>query len=395
VGLCAALPLPAQDVVQSAPVDPVLAPYLRKQAPPPPLSRPPAPAESPFRTGPFVLSPRLSYRHLSADGLPVAGGRRVASEIRTIAPGLALDMGENWSLDYSPRWVSYTARALSDSVEHAAQLRGGLNWQDWSFDFAQSYDKSNQTLIETARQTDRETWSTQLGAAYAYSPKTQLSFSGSVNERYTSIAPRLRTWAFQSGLNYRISDAMSLTLQPDYSYTEIRDEPDYAKTGLLARFGWRPVDKFSASFGVGVESIESNAAAALKQSNPVLDFSMTYQPFPVTSLSLAVSRSSSSSYFTARTTDNLRWNLSLSQRLLGKLYLSAGYSRQESDYVALQDSVVAGRADEVEAYNVSLSTRLLQRLSVSLVWQKSKNISNLAAFSFSSSQYGIELGYRY
>lgn len=393
--MCAALPLRAQDIVQAPPTDPVLAPYLRKQAPPPPLSRPPAPAGSPFRSGPFVLSPRLSYRHLSADGLPVAGGRRVASEIRTVAPGLALDLGENWSLDYSPRWVSYTARALSDSVEHAARLRGGLSWQDWSFDFAQSYDKTNQALIETAQQTDRETWSTELGAAYALSPKTHLNFSGAVNERYTSIAPRLRTWSLQSSLGYKISDAVSLTLRPDYSYTEIRDEPDYTKTGVLAQLGWRPLDKLAFSFGAGVESIESNSSSALRQSNPVLDFSMSYQPFSVTSLSLAVSRSSSSSYFSARTTDNLRWNLSLSQRLLGRLYLGANYSRQESDYVALQNSVTAGRADEVEAWNLSLSTRLLQRLSVSLVWQKSKNSSNLAAFSFSSSQYGIELGYRY
>ena len=393
--VCAALPLRAQDVVQSAPSDPVLAPHVRKQAPPPPLSRPPVPAESPYRVGSFVFHPRLSYRHLSADGLPAVDGRRVASEIRTVMPGLLIDLGENWSFDYSPTWVSYTARAMADTTDQSARLSGGLVWQDWSFDFGQSYSESNPTLIETARQTDQKTWGTMLGATYRHSPKLQFEFSGSLNERYTSIAPDLKTWAGRVAVNYLLTPQLSLNVGPEFNYTEVADEPDYYGESIRAQLNWRPLDKLTLGVGGGVEYTHSNSASGVDLSNPLLDLSLSYQPFEATTLGASVSRTVSASYFRAQATDILQWNLSLNQRLLGKLYLGANYSRQESDYVALQNSVVAGRADEIEAYSFRLSTRLLQRLSVSLVWQKSKNTSNLAAFSFSSSQYGIELGYRY
>jgi hypothetical protein len=343
----------------------------------------------------LVFSPRLSYRHLSADGLPAVDGRRIASEIRTMTPGLLIDLGENWSFDYSPTWTSYTARAMADTTDHSARLNGGLTFDNGSLAFGQSYRESNPTLIETARQTDQKTWATTLDSVYRHSEKLQFEFSGSLNERYTSLAPDLKTWAGRVAVNYLLTPQVSLNMGPEFTYTEVADEPDYYGESIMARINWQPLDKLTIGIGGGVEYTHSNSASGVDLSNPLLDVSLSYQPFEATSLGASVSRSVSSSYFRAQATENLRWNLSLNQRLLGKLFLGAAYSRQENDYVALQNSVVAGRADEVEAWNLSLSTRLLQRLSVSLVWQKSKNTSNLAAFSFSSSQYGIELGYRY
>ena len=395
VTLCVTLPLQAQDVVLAPPSDPVLAPHLRKQAPPPPLSRPPALAESPFKAGPIIFHPRLSYRYLNAEGLPAVDGRRVASEIRTFTPGLLIDLGENWSFDYTPSWIAYTARAMADTTDQSASLSGGLVWQDWSFSFDQSYVESNPTLIETGRQTDQKTWATTLGSVYRHSTKLQLELSGSLNERYTSLAPDLKTWAGRIAVNYLLTPQLSLNAGPEFSYTEVANEPDYYGESVMARINWRPTDKLTLGIGGGVEYTRSNSASGLDLSNPLLDVSLNYSPFEFTTLGASVARTVSASYFQAQATENLRWSLNLNQRLLGKLYLGAGYSRQETDYVALQNAVAAGRSDEVEAWNLSLSARLLQRLSVSLVWQKSENTSNLAAFSFSSTQYGIELGYRY
>ncbi len=389
------LPLRAQDIVQPSPSDPVLAPHLRKQAPPPPLSSPPDPVESPFKVGSVVFHPRLSYRHLSADGLPAVDGRRVASEIRAVAPGLLTDLGENWSFDYSPTWVSYTARAMADTTDHSARLSGGLVWQDWSFNFGQSYMESNPTLIETARQTDQKTWATTLGSVYRHSQKLQVELSGSLSERYTSVAPDLKTWAGRVALNYLLTSHVSLNVGPEVSYTEVANEPDYYGESFMARINWRPVDKITIGVGGGIEYTHSNSSRGVDLSNPLLDVSFSYSPFEFTTLSASVARTVSASYFQGQATENLRWNLNLNQRLLGKLYLGATYSRQESDYAALQSTILSDRSDEIESYSLRLSTRMLQRLSVSLILQKSQNRSNLAAFSFSSSQYGIELGYRY
>lgn len=395
VTVCATLPLRAQDVVLTPPDDPLLAPHARKQAPPPPLSRPPALTESPFKAGPIVFSPRLSYRHLSADGLPAADGRRVASEIRTVTPGLLVDLGENWSLDYSPTRTAYTARGLTDSTSHAARLSGGLVLQDWSFEFGQSYTESNSILFETARQTAQKSWATTFGSAYRHGTKLQFQFSGSLNERYTSAAPDLKTWAGQTALNYLLTSQLSLNVGPAFTYTEVANGPDYYGESVSAGINWNPTDRLTVGLSGGVEYTHSQSASGSDLSNPLLDVLISYQPFETTTLSASVSRTVSSSYFQAQATENLRWSLSLNQRLLGKLYLGATYSLQESGYAALQDNVSADRSDEIENYSVRLSTRMLQRLSISLVWQKSNNTSSLSAFSFSSSQYGIELGYRY
>jgi hypothetical protein len=171
----------AQNVILAPEAESLLTPAQRKEAPPPPLSQPPTANETPLQWGPVVLHPRLSYRHLSADGLPAPDGRRVASEIRTLAPGLTLDLGEHWTLDYSPSRNSYTARALSDSTDHAARLNGALVFQDWTLTFGQRYGRSNQALVETARQTDQKTWNTELGAVYTASPKLQQAITGSLN----------------------------------------------------------------------------------------------------------------------------------------------------------------------------------------------------------------------
>jgi hypothetical protein len=170
------------------PSEPILAPSLRQQGAPPPLSRPPAPPLSPYKLGPIELHPRLSYSHLLSNGLPVLGGRRITSEVRTVSAGLSADLGQHWSLDYSPSWVSYTANAMADSFNQSASLSGGLSFQDLSIQVSQSYSDSNPTLVETARQTEQKSWSTHLGAAYNYSQKLKFNFSTGMAERSTNLA---------------------------------------------------------------------------------------------------------------------------------------------------------------------------------------------------------------
>jgi hypothetical protein len=196
-------------------------------------------------------------------------------------------------------------------------------------------------------------------------------------------------------VNYALSEQLDLSLAPKFSYTEIVAAPDYYGESILGRFNWRPTEKISLSLGGGIEYTHSNSASGVDRSNPLLNFSLRYQPFAATSLGLTVDRTLAASYFVSQATENLRWNLNFNQRLLGKLYFDATYSRQESDYVALRTTLLADRADVIESYSIRLSTRLLQRLSIAVLLQESKNASSLMAYNFSSRQYGIELGFRY
>jgi hypothetical protein len=147
--------------------------------------------------------------------------------------------------------------------------------------------------------------------------------------------------------------------------------------------------------GVGVQATHSTSSTSQNLSSPVFDVSLGYQPFDTTTLTFGAARTVSASYFKDLVTKNLRWNLGLQQRLLGRLYLNASYSRADGDYIATNAQGAAGRTDRVESISTRLTTRLLKRLSVSATYQQSKNTSNLAAFTFSSNQYGIELGWSY
>ena len=163
----------------------------------------------------------------------------------------------------------------------------------------------------------------------------------------------------------------------------------------MGQVSWRPVEKFTLGLGGGVKHTRSKSSNGADFTTPLLSVSLAYQPFETTSLGLSVNRSAAGSYFQSLATESLRWNLSLNQRLLGKLYLAASYGEVETDYVALLNTLLPNRSDKARTYSVRLSTRLLQRLSVALVTQETRNRSNLAGFGLTSRQIGIELGYRY
>ncbi len=387
----------AQNVILAPEAEALLTPAQRKVAPPPLLSRPPSGPETPYQLGGvFVLHPRLSFSQMWTDGLPIQGqGSRGESNISTLSAGLTLDAGDNWSLDYSPSRVNYSNDSLADSTQQSVRIRGDLSAQDWSINFNQSYNKSNQIIVETARQTDRKNLSTQLGGSYRYSPKLHLSLSGGLNDSTSSQTAKQRSYSVQGSVGYLLSAQLTLSVNPAYNYTEVDAAPDYASQSLSALISWQPAEKVTLSLGAGFDSRSTKASAGLDETTPLLNFALSYAPFETTSLSLTYARSSSASFFSSQATDNRNLSISLSQRLLGRFYIAANYAKSRRDYQSLVNNLAVNREDDVEALSFRLSTRFLKRLTASLIHQESKNRSNLAAFGYSSQQSGFEIGYSY
>lgn len=385
----------AQNVILTPERDPVQTATQRKQNTPPPPSRPPGPPESPYRVGPIILHPRLTYTYLNADGMPTRTGARVSNEIHTLAAGFSADLGANWVLDYGPTWTKNSAGELADTVDHSASLVGMLSLGGFGMQFSQSYSKSTPTSVETGAQTEEETWSTTLGTSHSLTQRLQLAGSVSVNERYTDVAPMTRTWSGQTSLAWRISDRLNAGFGPTLSYNEVQNGPDTYSESYSAQLGWRPTDKLNLSLSGGRQYTHSRSASGLDLSSPIASLSIGYSPLPTTSLSLAVSQSVAPTYQGNQVNENYRWNAGLQQRLFGKLYLSLGYSRYNNDYAGTDLFGATTRRDLVESLSARLSTKLLKQISVSINVQQSKNTSNLAAFSFSSAQYGAELGWSF
>jgi len=390
-----AVSLRAQDIIMSAPRAEAVPPFLRDQLPPAPASLPPTPAETPFKFGSFVLHPSLSYSYMNQEGLPSADGRRIASEVHTVSASLSADLGQHWSLNYSPTWVTYTARAMSDSFDQSASLSGATTVRDLGIHFTESYSNSKPTLIETGRQTQQESWGTSLSASYSFSPKVQFQASGNMNERNTDIATNTRAWSSSASLNLVFTPRISLNLGSTFGYTEIVDAPDTYNDGYNAQVSWRPADKLSFSLSTGRQYTHSNSSAGLDLSSPLLNFSLGYQPFETTSISLAAGRTVSPSYFKSQVTEGLQRSISLNQRLFGRFYFNASYGKSDTDYLATDTLATAGRKDSVKSYSAGLSTHLFGRLGVSASFSKTQNGSNDSGFSFSSKQYGLRLSYSF
>lgn len=66
----------------------------------PPLAG--APARGPFQWGVWDFHPHLLYRFIYGDGIPAGPTNHYKTIIQEISPGLLLNMGDHWLLDYTP-----------------------------------------------------------------------------------------------------------------------------------------------------------------------------------------------------------------------------------------------------------------------------------------------------
>ena len=376
--------------------EPLIVPLARVQSFAPVESRPAGPPASPYSYGSFSLKPHLSYRFIRAEGLQVTPGQATDTEINTFSFGLQADVGPHWTLDYTPTWTSYTAKAYRDTLDHAANLRGATSYGNWAFHLSENFAVASPILVETASQTKQRTWATEVGTAYTFGPALQLRSIADLNERYADTEPDTREWSTTHWLTYRYSPQLDFGIGLGLGYVDIVAQPDMKYQRYLARFNWRLSEKLTLGAEGGVDLRQSRSAAAADMHDPILQATVTYQPFSVTKLTVGHSRAVANSFYDAQVTASNGWNANLEQRLLGKLFLNAGYNRQTVAYTGM--SAISGppRDDHLRNFNARLTTApMLKRWTAALIYQRSQNRSSLALFDFTSSQYGFELGCRY
>lgn len=400
----------AQEAVISPPAGKLDAPVLRKAAPPT-LSQPGEPADAFFSWGRLSLHPHLLGRAVYGMGLPAKDGRHVASMIYTMAPGLQLDLGQNWSADYTPTWTTYTAAAIEDTIDHSVRLSGAWEVQDWALSVSENYRKSSPLLIETGAQTPQRTWATDLSATRPFGTVLNFQANASLNERYGDSFPDTRDWATMNWLTVRFTPRLIAGLGIGAGYSDIVGEPDATFERYMSRLQWNPTEKLSMNLDAGVEARHSRAAGAEDQENPTYNAELLYRPFDVTQFSFGASSSVTNSYYQNQVTENTSWNFGLQQRLLEHFYLNAVYSHRDSEFSAVAPltpviiptdptagpAVISlpGRSDQIKAFNVRLFTTLLKHWRIAATYAYSENHSSQALFTFDSTQFGLEISRRF
>lgn len=360
----------------------------------------------PFQFGPVTLRPHLSYSVSYGNGIN-AGGLANGQDtvIQQLSPGLTIDLGQHWLVDYTPTLVFYSSKELQNVVNHAASLSGGVGYGDWQFSLQQGYSSSDMPTTETAAQTSSQDYSTALGAHYAFSDKMSADFGANQDFNFVQNFQDSYTWSTMEWLNYAFGARLNAGVGAGAGYTMVENtggtginNPDMVNEQVQARLNWRATDKISFQISAGGEDLQFLAAGYDDSLNPVFSAAIQYQPFQVTQISLAASRTVGNSdyYIIAQSTENTAVSLNLNQRVLVKYHLNVGVSYTKTDFaMALAGFGGAGRTDDIYSVNVSFGRSFLKRGNWAITYQYLDDTSNTGGYSQRGSQVGFQIGYSY
>ena len=385
--------LPAQPVIQYAPAPQVVPRALR---PPPSIIASPGPG-TPFAYGPVAVFPQVSNRFVYVDGLQAQAGRPLNTYQNTLSPGVRVDIGDNWTVDYGASWTTYTNQAFRDTLGHQVRVSGNYVLRSWSARFDQGYATSTDSLVETARQTDTERISTNFSLRKVF--HSRLSGESSVGQslNFISDAPNSYSWTTQHSLNFRIIPDVTVSASVGGGYIDMDPGVNMAYVRAQGRVSWEVTDKIIVSAGAGenIQQIYSPGVSALY--TPIFDFSGRYRPFEQTELFASASRQVTPSFLRNQVTDSTEWRVGGRQRLLGRFHVEGSYGEREAGNQAANLRVLdeAGRKDITYFYQARISTALWRRGSIAGIYQVTDNSSNRQGFGINSTQVGVEVGYRY
>lgn len=361
-----------------------------------------------LRRGPVVVHAQLLFRFIQAEGLHARPGFAVDTSIQELSPSLLFDIGDYWHLTYTPTSTFYSSRFFTDAFNQYAHLSGGRGYGRLHLNAAHTYANTNSVLIETGGQTDQNTHTTSGGASYNLGRRTMLQTEISRSDRQVGAPDEDPQWtasdwlqySSSSWLIYKYSSKLSAGVGFEVGYANISAGPNMAHTRPQVQLTWRPSEKLSlhAQGGVEQRSIEDDNDTSLN--NPIYSGTLEHQLFSTTSLSLSVSRSVSASHFANRASRTSGWTVGIEQRLLGRFYFTGEFAERRNRYLSaglgeLPGEIPPERDDTGHSFNARLSTRFLQRGSISLSYQTSRNDSDTFGYGFRSSQYGFELDYRF
>ncbi|HTS19490.1 MAG TPA: outer membrane beta-barrel protein [Verrucomicrobiae bacterium] len=351
--------------------------------------------EKPFQVGPLDLHPHFSYQFLYATGVQFAPGSAQDTITQNVSPGLLVDIGRNWALDYTPTWTTYSSREFHDTWNHAATLNGVASYNDWLFGFSQTYNRSDSPLIVTGGQTLQQIYVTTLTGSYRFNTVLSMDLSAGQNFTYTEHFTNTREWSTTDWLNYQFWPELDGSLGIGGGYDNVSVGVDSSFEQYQARVSWRATQVTSVVVHGGAEDRQFLGSSGSDLLSPIFGATIRYAPFPSTAIALDADRSVTVSPFLDEVIEATDVTAMLNQRLLGKLFLNAGGGYHWDTYRSASSVITTSRRDENYTLNASLTCVFLKRATASATYQYSENLSTQGGFGFSSNQYGFQLGYQY
>jgi hypothetical protein len=389
----------AQQVIGSAPTAPETPPALEPFANTemdvfiPGGGVPASQPVQPFRYKFLTLRPHADYQFLYGTGILAAPGQAEDTFIQQIAPGLRLDVGDHWVLDYTPVWTLYSNNQFHNAFGQTAALTGGTVYGSWVLGLAQSYSDTSQPQAETGTQTREQIFATTVNGTYTMNSKMSLDLALFQSFNSAESLQSYREWGTIDWLNYHFGDRFNIGIGVGLGYDNPDASPNMLFERYLARINWRATDKISFELDGGVEDrqfLSGNYSSVL---NPVFGARIQYQPFEHTQISLNAEQTVDVSSFQNQVTENVGFDVNLNQRLLGKLSLGVDGGYQNIKYITV--AATSSRTDDYSFLNARLSMAFLTRGKVSIFYQLSNDSSTAPGFSYTSHQVGFDISFAY
>jgi hypothetical protein len=341
------------------------------------------------------LKPHAFYRLTYGDGIQARPGQQESTTVQTLSPGILAEIGNHWTADYTPTWTFYSNKVFSNTVSHSANVNGQVGFTDGGAQIVQTYNLSKDPLIETGRQTRRESSDTSVSANYRVGSHSRIEVTGAQDLEWVEGAPNTKEWTNNDWFHYQFSDRIDTAVGLGMGYVSIDPGSDMKFTRGLARIGWRPVDKVSIDLHGGREHRTFSKTNSAPLNSPTYGVTIDYQPFETTHVSFSAERAITPSLFYNQATENRSWMLAFNQRLLQRFSLSGGYGKNRSHYLQPGSVIIFVRDDESSSFHLRLSTSFLRRGTIGVIYQRTRNSSSIAGYTFASDQTGLEIGYRY
>jgi hypothetical protein len=353
-------------------------------------------ATAPLQWGYVSVRPHALYRVTRGTGILSLPGSTEKTTISTVSPGLLFEVGQRWTADYTPSWIMYSDEAFEDAVEHALEILGRALFTDGSINFAQSYNLSNSPRVETGLQTREETSGTSVNVNYGLTAKTRLEVALSQRLRWVESAPNSRDWSTHGWFHYLVSERLDAAAGVAVGYTAVDPGTDMFYTQPQVRIGWKPTGKLGVDAQFGLEQRRFRRKGSADLNTPTYGITAFYQPFQHTMVSLSGSRSVDVAYFVGQVNENETVSLGLSQRLLQYFNFNATAAKTNTQYIPSGATIITTVRDDTSyMYNFRLSTSFLRRGTIGIIYQRTRNSTNVAGYGFSSNQLGLEASYAY
>ena len=393
--LCAATNLTAQSVLVGSPKTTLTPRIIQNDSAPDPSSSNviagPETATT-YELGQIKLRPQLQLRYMQANGLPTGVGANKDTSISTFAPGVTLELGSSWILNYTPTWVKYSEPTLTDSTSQSFNLNGAAKTSNWTLQYGESFQSSQDIMAQTATQTKQHSWDTTFSASREFGQRSKYDGTLALNELYGDIFPDSKTWTTSHRLSSQITKKLNAGLGVTLGKIDFDSQDDMHYEQYSASIRWQSTEKIDLSIEGGFENRHFDTPGVGTLRSPTLQASLGYHPFEHTRISVTGIHAVSTSYLSSELVRNDGWSVSLNQRLLEKLNLSMSYNDQSNDYKGYATSnLPTVRKDTYKSFNTSLGVRLLKHWTLSAIYQNTKNTSDNAGFGFATVQYGIEL----